>query len=79
MNGSTRDTNEHDAVSVFQTDTGSSEHDERDGHGGSSGLRFAVWALLVGAVPLIAICAGLLGLAFIGNCPLVTHCPWLSG
>ncbi len=74
MNGSTQDTNEHAAVSVFQTDMGSHAHDEGDGPGGSSGLRFAVWALLVGAVPLIT--AGLLCLAFIGSSPLVTHCPW---
>ncbi len=77
MNRSTRDTNEHDAVSVFQTDTGSHGHDEGDDPGGSSGLRFAVWALLVGAVPLIAIwAASRLGLTLIGGSPLVTHCPW---
>ncbi len=76
MNGSMWDTNEHAAVSVFQTTTGSDGHDEGDGPGSSSGLRFAVWALLVGAVPLIAIWASLLGLAFIGGSPLVTHCPW---
>ncbi len=74
MNGSMWGTDEHAAVSVFQTTAGSDGHDEGDGPGGSSGLRFAVWALLVGAVPLIT--AGLLCLAFIGSSPLVTHCPW---
>ena len=78
MNESMRDTNEHDALSVFKPIRATLDPSESDGDGGSSGLRFGIWALLVGAIPLIVICAGLLRVAFVGGCPLVTHCPFSS-
>ena len=78
MNGQKRDTNEHETSSVLTPIRTALGTNESDGHG-SSGLRFGIWALLVGAVPLIVVCAGLLSVAFVGGCPLVTHCPWFSG
>ncbi len=76
MNGEKPDVNELGTFSVLKRTA--LDTNENDGQG-SSGLRFGIWALLVGAVPLIVICAGLLGVAFVVGCPLVAHCPWFPG